>query len=180
MKLKLHESNSEIGMLTKVLTDKLHFMNATYALDRLFQEGQMNNTTLMDSVKNKTQALEMLRQSVEEKHQTVDGLNSTLKKLKAVQEEYRGILRELDENVNYMKSKKIILKENIIEKQKVKKLYKKTIDEKLKILDEKLKQYDPDNLTIESFRNEKKLIGDRIKMLINKENSLFNSNKLKY
>jgi hypothetical protein len=91
LKLKLKEQNIESNILTSVLTDKLYFMNRTHALDSLFKSHVINPKDLEESIHNKTEALNSLKQNVEEKSHTLDGLNSTLRKLRSVQEEYRGI-----------------------------------------------------------------------------------------
>jgi Na+/phosphate symporter len=88
-------------------------------------------------------------------------------------------LHELDESVNFMKSKKKILRENIVEKHKEKKLFKKTIDDNLKTLDNTLKKYDPDRIMLDNYKNEVKQIGNKIKSMIVKENNIFNKDKIK-
>jgi hypothetical protein len=85
----------------------------------------------------------------------------------------------LEDNISYIKSKKKIIKENIIEKKKERKVYKLTIEGKLKELDHKLKEYDIDTLTINNYKDQIGRINNRIKDLLTKENNIFNKNKLK-
>jgi hypothetical protein len=93
LKLKLHETNTEVAILTKTIQDKITFMNNTYHLEKLFVKNAMFDIKIVeDSIKNKTESLKRLKANVDEKRLSFDNLNMTIRKLKSVQEEYKGRL----------------------------------------------------------------------------------------
>jgi hypothetical protein len=88
-------------------------------------------------------------------------------------------LRQIEEEIGILKSKKGILNENINFKIKQKKLSKKNIEGVLLNLENQLDKYDIEEFSLNRYRKDITNINNRMKNILSKENMIFRKNKIK-
>jgi hypothetical protein len=162
---------------------KIDFIIKADTLNKIFANGlnqiKTKNLNLENSIRNKTGIIDKIKKEIEEKYNIFEKMNNTISKLHLIQADYSKALRNADENLNLMKSKKRIILDNIEEKKKQRKIKKITIEKVLDDLEKELDKYNVDNLSVNKYRKDISSVNNRIRNLIVKENMIFKKNKIK-
>lgn len=88
-------------------------------------------------------------------------------------------MRQIDEEISVLKSKKGILNDNINFKRKQKILSKKNIEGVLFNLENQLDKYDVEEFSLNRYRKDITRINNNMRNILNKENMIFRKNKIK-
>jgi chromosome segregation ATPase len=157
------------------------FISSAKNLSKIF-ESEINSIrvkiqNIQLGIDNKTELIQNKKKKLEENFESFQNLNRTITKLHSMQDEYSTILREVEENINYLQSKKTVLAENI--NQNKRQTQSGIIEKTLSQLEKELEKYNIDKLALNPSRIAINEINKRTKNLLMKENLIFKKNKIK-
>ena len=88
-------------------------------------------------------------------------------------------MRQIDEEISVLKSKKGILNDNINFKRNQKTLSRKNIEGVLFNLEKQLDKYNIEEFSLNRYRKDITSINNKMKNILSKENMIFRKNKIK-
>jgi hypothetical protein len=183
LKTEIFKSDFETQFILNLNSSKSDFIIKAIALDDLFKRKrddiQVQILVAEANIKNKTDTIKNFKREIENKYLTFDNLNNTVGKLKNIQSDYKNALRELEETLSRLKSKKSIIEENIADKKKHANIRKRTIESILNNLEKKLENYNVDKINVNKYRKDITNINSRLRNMLNRENMIFMKNKIK-
>lgn len=162
---------------------QMEFKGKAFLLNELLtnQHSKIENkiNKVESEIKNKTESIKHLKNEIHNKYLVYSNLNETINKLHKIQQEYRDVLRDSEETLSRMKSKKAIIQDNIKEKLNRRKMRKRTIESVLYKLEKDLDQYNVDKINVNKYRKDIQNINSNLRTLLNRENMIFKKNKIK-
>jgi hypothetical protein len=183
LKTEIFKSDFETQFILNLNSSKSDFIIKARALDDLFKRKrddiQVQISVAEANIKNKTDTIKNFKREIENKYLTFDNVNNTVGKLKNIQSDYKNALRELEETLSRLKSKKSIIEENIADKKKHANIRKRTIESILNNLEKKLENYNVDKINVNKYRKDITNINSRLRNMLNRENMIFMKNKIK-
>lgn len=183
IKSKIYQFGFETNLFKTENKTQSKLINDLEQLLKLFtKEIKSTNQKIMNienSIINKKEKLESFKKNMQNKFDNFERMNQTVNKLDSMKKEYKDIVRNLDDELNILKSKKKIISENIIENKKQRLIKNRTIEKVLSNLEKQLNNYNSENVAINKHRKEITQINNRIKNLLLRENLIFKNNKIK-
>lgn len=88
-------------------------------------------------------------------------------------------LRQIDEEIVILKSKKKIIQDNINQKKTRKISSKRDIENVLSNLEKQMDQYNLEEINLNKYRKEITSINNNLRNILTKENMIFKKNKIK-
>jgi hypothetical protein len=183
LKTKIFKTDFEMDFMKNQNNTKIDFIHKAKILDDIFSKrvSDLKNkiNLVQSSIANKTEIITNLKNKIQEKFDTFENLNNTINNLKLIQTDYKNALRDLEEGLSFMKSKKKIILENISEKKKQRHIRKKTIENVLDNLEKELDKYNVDKISVNKYRKDITNLNSRLRNMLIKENMIFKKNKIK-
>jgi hypothetical protein len=181
---EIFKKEFEKEFLKNLNTTQFEFIGRTTPLKDLFQKEtqklQDKNLIIQSNINNKTESIENFRKGLQSKYDVYSNLNETINKLHKIQDDYKEALRNSEETLNRMKSKKNIIEENITEKLKRRRMRKETVENVLNKLEKELDQYNVDKINVNKYRKDIQTINSRLRNILSRENMIFKKNKIKF
>lgn len=183
LRTDIFKSDFENQFILNLNSSKTDFIIKAIELDNLFKRKrddiEVQISVAEAGIKNKTDTIKKFKREIENKFLKFDNLNNTVSKLKNIQFDYKNALRELEENLSRLKSKKSIIEENIADKKKHGNIRKRTIESIINNLEKKLDKYNVDKIVVNKYRKDIRNINSRLRNMLNRENMIFIKNKMK-
>ena len=88
-------------------------------------------------------------------------------------------MRQVDEEVTILKSKKKIIQDNINHKKNQKISSKRNIENVLSNLEKQMDNYNVEEISLNKYRKEITSINNNLRNILTKENMIFKKNKIK-
>jgi len=183
LQLQSYKIENDMDSLnSRIISDQkfnFYLENLNNLINKNLNITNAKNKKLQDSIINKQVKLENLKKDIKFKYETYESLNKTFARLEGVHNEYTDVLKNMEETLNSLKSKKRIILDNIEEKKKQNNIKGKTIKTVLGGYQSRLQKADLTKIKYDKDRDEISQIKNRIKQLIEKENLIFRKQKIK-